>query len=112
MNILTRYAFMSNYNAEKLTKQEANAEGIGTNNFAKCDTDGDGMISIDEIIANKEACDTIINSIQAKIARLTQEEMAIKAEADKDKPKVLDIKEGGMNVFAKEDKQPSFKLAA
>ena len=84
MNVLTRYAFISNFNTEKLTKQEADSNGVGSVNFAKCDTNGDGEISIDEILANVEACDSIIKTIQNKIDKLTAEEQAVKSEAQKE----------------------------
>lgn len=81
MNVLSRYAFISNFNAEKITRQEAASNGVGNVNFAACDTNGDNELSIDEILANKEACDSIIQAIQAKIDKITAEENIIKSEA-------------------------------
>ncbi len=83
MNILSRYAFVSTYNAEKLTKQEATSNGVGANDFSKCDTDGDGNITIDEILANQEVCDKLLKAIQAKIDKVSVEETAVKSEAAK-----------------------------
>lgn len=84
MNVLTRYAFITSYNAEKLTKQEANKNGVGSVDFTKCDTNGDGEISIDEILAEVNTCDSIMKAIQTKIEKLTTEEQAVKNEAQKE----------------------------
>ena len=84
MNVLTRYAFVSNFNAEQISKQEATANGIGSNDFVKCDTDGDGNLSIDEILANIESADAIMRAIQSKIDKITVEENVIKAEHAKE----------------------------
>ena len=84
MNVLTRYAFVSNFNAEKISKQEATTNGVGSNTFLQCDTDGDGNLTIDEILANTESCDVIMRAIQAKIDKITQEENVIKSEQTKD----------------------------
>ena len=84
MNVLTRYAFVSNFNAEQISRQEATANGVGSVTFAQCDTDGDGNLTIDEILANQESCDAIIRAIQSKIDKITKEENVIKAETTKD----------------------------
>ena len=83
MNIMSRYAFISNFNAEKLSKQEATDQGVGAIEFSKCDTDGDGNISIDEILANQDVCDRLLQAIENKISRLTGEEAGLKAEQAK-----------------------------
>lgn len=66
MNVLTRYSFIATYKAEELTKQEATAIGIGSVDFSQCDTDGDGNITIDEILANDEVCSKIVAAINAE----------------------------------------------
>ncbi|MCR5265232.1 MAG: hypothetical protein K6E29_01395 [Cyanobacteria bacterium RUI128] len=83
MNIMSRYAFISNFNAEKLSKQEANKEGVGAIEFSKCDTDGDGNISIDEILANQDICEKLLQAIQNKIDKISGEEAGVKAEQAK-----------------------------
>ena len=83
MNIMSRYAFVSNFNAEKLSKQEATEQGIGAIEFSKCDTDGDGNITIEEVLANQEVCDKLLQAIQKKINKITGEEAGLKAEQAK-----------------------------
>jgi len=68
MNSLSRYTFIQNYNVEKMTRQEATAAGVGTVDFEKCDTDGDGNITIEEILANDDVCQKILQAINAKQA--------------------------------------------
>jgi hypothetical protein len=67
MNVLSKYSFISTYKAEQLTKQQATDIGIGSVDFSKCDTDGDGNITIDEILANDDVCAKILASINAQI---------------------------------------------
>ena len=83
MNVLSRYTFISSFNAEKLTKQQSEENGISNKDFAVCDTNGDGNITIDEILANQDICDKILKAIQAKIDKLTAEEAGVKTEQAK-----------------------------
>ena len=83
MNIMSRYAFISNYNAEKINKQKAMEEGVGSIEFDKCDTNGDGNISIDEILANQDVCARLLQAIQNNINKITGEEAGLKAEKAK-----------------------------
>lgn len=80
MNTLSRYSFVSNFNTEKMTKQEAMEKGVSTVDFAKCDTDGDGSLNIDEILANQDVCDKLLKAIQSKISKISGEEAGLKAE--------------------------------
>ena len=71
MYALSKFSFVSNYNKEKLSKQEAFANGLTTTIVEKCDKDKNGEISIEEILGNSEACDKIlakINAEQTKVA--------------------------------------------
>lgn len=68
MNVLSRYSFIANYQVEKMTRQDANSAGIGSVDFDKCDTDGDGNITIEEILANDDVCQKIIQAINKKQA--------------------------------------------
>ena len=79
MNVLSRYSFIANYQVEKMTRQDANSAGIGSVDFDKCDTDGDGNITIEEILANDDVCQKIIKAInkkQADAARALQTQQA------------------------------------
>ena len=80
---MSRYTFISNFNAEKLSRQEASDNGVGAIVFSQCDTNGDGNITIDEILANQEVCDKLLKAIQAKIDKVTAEEAGVKAEQAK-----------------------------
>lgn len=80
MNVLSRYTFVSSFNTEKLTKQQSGENGISSVDFAKCDTDGDGNITIEEILANQDVCDKILKSIQAKLDKVSAEEFGLKSE--------------------------------
>ena len=93
---MSRYTFISNFNTEKLSKQEAGEKGVGAIDFSKCDSDGDGNITIEEILANQEVCDKLLKAIQAKIDKVTTEEAGVKAEESK----------------AEKEAGPQFKLAA
>ena len=68
MNVLSRYSFIANYQVEKMTRQDADSAGIGSVDFDKCDTDGDGNITIEEILANDDVCQKIIQAINKKQA--------------------------------------------
>ena len=78
MNILSRYAFISSFNAEKITRQQSEENGI---------------ISIDEILANQEVCDKNMQAIQAKIDKISNEEFALKAQEGKEaqEPKKFEL---------------------
>ena len=93
MNILSRYTFISSFNAEKLTKQQSAENGIGDKDFAQCDTDGDGNITIEEILANQDICDKILKAIQAKLDKVTAEEAGLKSEQAKEnaEPKKFEV---------------------
>ena len=84
MNILSRYAFISNFNAEKLNKQDATREGVGSLVFSKCDKDGSGEISIEEILENSEVCSKILDSINGKIAETVKEIAELKVKEFKE----------------------------
>lgn len=87
MDLLTRYTFVSSFNKEKISKQEAADNGINSINFARCDKNGDNEISIEEILADIETCDAIEKAIQSKIDKITVEEQAVKSEVKKEEAK-------------------------
>ena len=70
MDVLSRYAFVSAYNSDQMTRQKAVSVGVSTTDFAKCDTDEDGVITIEEILANDDVCQEILNAIAAQSAEL------------------------------------------
>lgn len=85
MNVLTRYSFISQFNKEQLSRQEAKDNGIGTADFSKCDADGDGILTVDELLANQDVCDKLLKALQAKKDDITTQESALKSEFAKEK---------------------------
>lgn len=87
MNVLSRYSFIANYQVEQMTRQDANSAGIGSVDFDKCDTDGDGNITIEEILANDDVCQKIIQAInkkqvEAMSASQVQQQAPVEAEQE------------------------------
>lgn len=73
MYALSKFSFVANYNKEKLTKQEAYDSGLSTNEFAKCDADNNGEVTIDEILNDTTACTRILAHINAQQAKVDSE---------------------------------------
>jgi len=94
MNILSRYAFVSAYGKEQITKHDVSSKNISQNIFSKGDVDKNGVIDIEEIFANVELSQNIVNDIQSKIDKISVEENLIKVEAEKNKQiaEKIDIK--------------------
>ena len=84
MNVMSRYSFISQFNKENISRQEANANGIGTIDFKKCDSNSDGILSVDEILANQDVCEKLLKAIQSKIDKITNEENVVKSEFAKE----------------------------
>lgn len=87
MYALSRFSFVSNFNKEKFTKQEALNNGLTDIDIQKCDTDGNGEITVDEILANKDACDKLlakINAEQANVINSMKSLQGEKAQAEND----------------------------
>ena len=83
MNVLTRYQFISNFNKENITRQEASNNGVTSIDFKNCDSNGDGSLSIDEILADQTICEKLLQAIQTKIDKVSAEEAGVKAEQAK-----------------------------
>lgn len=66
MDVLSRYTFISTYNTEQMTRQEAVSIGVSAVDFTKCDTDGDGIVTIEEILANDDVCREILEAIKSQ----------------------------------------------
>jgi hypothetical protein len=84
MNVLTRYSFISQFNKEQLSRQEAKDNGIGTADFSKCDADGDGILTVDELLANQDVCDKLLKALQGKKDAISAQESALKSELAKE----------------------------
>ncbi len=89
MNVLSRYTFISTYQTEKLTKIEATEVGVDSIDFAQCDTDGDGNITIEEILANTEVCAKILTAIN-KEAQMAGKVPEVQEETAKENQFALD----------------------
>ena len=77
MYALSKFSFVSNYNKEKLSKQEAFANGLTTTIVEKCDKDKNGEISIDKILAKINAEQT---KVTESIKKLTGEKFKTEKE--------------------------------
>jgi hypothetical protein len=80
MYALSKFSFISNYNKDKFTKQEASEKGLSSNLISQCDTDGDGQLTVDEILSNQDACDKILAQINAEAAKVVNSIKSLKAE--------------------------------
>ena len=60
MSTISQYAFTSTFNTDKLTTRQIVEMGAQTYTVTAADTDGDGELSFEEIVANTELCDKII----------------------------------------------------
>lgn len=80
MYALSKFSFISNFNKEKFTKQEAYNNGLSNIVIAKCDKNNDGNISIEEILENSDACDKIVAKINADISNIVNSIKALKGE--------------------------------
>ena len=76
MSTISQYAFTSTFHADKLTTRQVVEIGAQTYTVTGADTDGDGELSFEEIIANTELCDKIIEYI--KSTKVTVPENATK----------------------------------
>lgn len=77
MSTISQYAFTSTFNTDKLTTRQIVEMGAQTYTVTAADTDGDGELSFEEIIANTELCDKIIEymkSAKATVAENATEE--------------------------------------
>lgn len=83
MYALSKFSFVSNFNKDKFSKQEALNNGLTSLDIAKCDTDNNGEITFDEIFANKEACDKLLAKINAEQANIQQSINALQGEKAK-----------------------------
>lgn len=80
MYALSKFSFVSNYNKEKFTKQEAYNNGLTGLDIQKCDTDGNGELTVDEILANKEVCDKLLAKINAEQASVVNSIKSLQGE--------------------------------
>lgn len=121
MYALSKFSFVSNFNKEKFTKQEAMNNGLSSIDIQKCDTDGNGEITVDEILGNSEACDKILAKINAEQANVIssikslQSEKA-KTETDEKAAEKTDKRPEGFTNFLKQPpkvgESSSFSIAA
>lgn len=87
MYALSKFSFVSNFNKDKLTREEALSNGLTSTEIQKCDTDNNGELTVDEILANQEACDKIlakINSEQQKVQGSINELQSEKTQTEQD----------------------------
>lgn len=67
MSTISQYTFTTTFNADKITTRQASEMGVQSYLITSADTDNDGELSFEEIIANTELCDEILKQVnQAK----------------------------------------------
>ncbi|MCD8377636.1 MAG: hypothetical protein LUB59_02475 [Candidatus Gastranaerophilales bacterium] len=66
MNVLSRYSFIQAYNTDQITQQKALEIGLSTTEIEECDADGNGTITVEEILADDDVCAKIIAAINAQ----------------------------------------------
>lgn len=67
MSSISQYTFTTTFNADKITTRQASEMGVQSYLITSADTDNDGELSFEEIIANTELCDKILEQVnQAK----------------------------------------------
>ena len=72
MSAISQYAFTSTFNTDKLTTRQVVEMGAQTYTVTAADTDGDGELSFDEIIANTELCDKIFEYMKSAKSTVSQ----------------------------------------
>ena len=76
MSTISQYTFTATFNADKITTRQATEMGVQSYIITAADTDNNGELSFEEIIANTELCDEIlkqINSTKATGPNATEE---------------------------------------
>ena len=76
MSTISQYTFTTTFNVDKITTRQATEMGVQSYIITAADTDNNGELSFEEIIANTELCDDIlkqINSTKATIPNATEE---------------------------------------
>lgn len=107
MYALSKFSFVSNFNKEKFSKQEAFNNGLTSIDIKKCDTDNNGEITIEEILANNEACDKILSRINAEQTKVLNSIKSlqgekVKTESDEKTAQKSDKKPDGFKSFLKQ----------
>lgn len=107
MLALSKFSFISNYNKEKLTRQEAYNNGLTSIDIKNCDKNNDGEVTIDEILTNTAACNKIIAKINQEQANIINSIKSlkgekVKAETEEKTAEKTDKKPEGFRSFLKQ----------
>ncbi len=91
MSTISQYTFTNAFNTDKLTQRQVQEMGVQSYTIQAADTDGNGELSFEEIIANTTLCDEIIKYINSanattqaapkEVEQAPQEEASISYEA-------------------------------
>lgn len=65
MSTISQYAFTNAFNNDKLTKRQVVEMGISSYKIDAADSDSNGELSFEEIIANSELCNEIMKQINS-----------------------------------------------
>lgn len=85
MSTISQYQFTSTFNADKITTRQATEMGIQSYIVNAADTDNNGELSFEEIIANTELCDKLLtqmNAAKATVPNATEEKQPVTQEAE------------------------------
>ena len=92
MSTISQYTFTNAFNTDKLTQRQVQEMGVQSYTIQAADTDGNGELSFEEIIANTTLCDEIMAYIAStnsttqqaaptEVQQAPQEEPSISYEA-------------------------------
>ena len=60
MSTISQYTFTNAFNTDKLTQRQVQEMGVQSYTIQAADTDGNGELTFEEIIANTTLCDEIM----------------------------------------------------
>lgn len=72
MSTISQYTFTNAFNTDKLTQRQVQEMGVQSYTIQAADTDGNGELSFEEIIANTTLCDEIMAYIASTNATTQQ----------------------------------------
>ncbi len=72
MSTISQYTFTNAFNTDKLTQRQVQEMGVQSYTIQAADTDGNGELTFEEIIANTTLCDEIMAYIASTNATTQQ----------------------------------------
>ncbi len=87
MSTISQYTFTNAFNTDKLTQRQVQEMGVQSYTIQAADTDGNGELTFEEIIANTTLCDEIMAYIATTNAT-TQQAAPKEQEAPQKEPSI------------------------